>query len=177
MANFQFSVSSKKILKGLEDNVKKRVVKAQHKANDKLRDLLGTEYLRGGFSAYDYYRKYYYGKKSDATKHHYNNWTLRTRVSSQGVSTEIRNRRKYVSYLYSGNFISANHNGKMYWTKDGKHVTYNKAKTYNQIRAIRKKQIRKEDYKSIQARIKGIVTIELRKVLPIVKSATSSYKG
>lgn len=177
MANFQFSLSSKKVLKGLTDKVKKKVIKAQENAIDTLRDKFGTEFLRGGFSAYDYYRKYYYGKNADTTKHHYNNWTFRTRVSSQGVSTEIRNRRKYTSYLYKDGFISSEHTGKMYWTKDRKHVTYHKAKTYNQIRAIRKQQIRKTDYLSIQAKIKGILTKEIRKVVPIAPSATTTYKG
>jgi len=177
MSNFQFTLNSRKVLKNISNKAKAKIEKASLDAIDIIKDKLGTEYLEGGYSAFDYYRKYYYGKKSDRTKHHYNYWTVRNRSSSVSVNFEIRNRRPYVSSLYKNEFASSNHTGTMYWTKDKRHVTYNKPTSYNAEIATRKEQISKVRYLRIQRSMKSILTSKIRKVFKDAPSSTTSYKG
>lgn len=183
MSNFQFTLSVKRALGKVSSDVIEAVNRAQDKTKDELEELLRRTEKEGGFSAYDYFKQYYYGK-ARIKPHHYANWTVRNRNGS----LEIRNRASYARYLYtsevspyhSAGYRSADPHATMYLTtkKDGtKVLSYRKPTKKKYIEITRPNQITPSKYAAIQRKMLNITSKNIKNAINEKIRATSTYKG
>lgn len=182
MSNFQYTLSAKGVFGKLAKELKQSIIEAQNETKYEIERLLGTEYNEGGFSAYDYFRQYYYGK-AKTKEHHYNLWTVRNRNGS----LEVRNRASYAKALYTGEASSSHPTGyrsasphkPMYFTTiNGKKVlTYRKPSRKKYIEITRPNQITKARHTSIQNKILKIATKNISTAIGDIAKVKSTYKG
>ena len=129
VSNYQVTISNKNVLKNLQDRIVNNIKDEVLDVKDKIEDKLRTSYKNGGCSAYDEFRYTYKGKNKDKP-HSYEKWTVRNRDSKNSQSLEIRNRVKYIRYLYSSEdsvghpdgYRSANPHNPVVYTSRGTRV-------------------------------------------------------